>query len=120
MATSGVAEHNTTEAQYDVLKVGAVLNDVQQPLKARFRALFLLRFEFEGFFRSTPLCRNIGGADAIAEIGRCLKADESALLKHELAYCMGQMQDARAVPALIETLDKATENAMVRHEAGWQ
>lgn len=60
-------------------KIGNVLNDTNRPLKERFRALFTLK--------------NLGGPVAIEAIAKCF-ADDSALLKHELAYCLGQMQDS--------------------------
>ena len=41
----------------------------------------------------------------------------SALLKHEIAYVLGQMQDDHAVPYLIERLEDKSEDLMVRHEA---
>ncbi|XP_010077742.1 PREDICTED: deoxyhypusine hydroxylase, partial [Pterocles gutturalis] len=44
--------------------------------------------------------------------------DGSALLKHELAYCLGQMQDEAAIPVLIRVLGDTTQEPMVRHEAG--
>lgn len=84
-------------------KIGVVLNDPKRPLKERFRALFTLR--------------NIGGPEAISCIEACFK-DESALLKHELAYCLGQMQDTAAVPTLIAVLRDLKQEPMVRHEAG--
>ncbi|XP_033302505.1 deoxyhypusine hydroxylase isoform X2 [Bombus bifarius] len=83
--------------------IGRVLNDQNRPLKERFRALFTLK--------------NIGGAKAIQEIHNCFN-DESALLKHELAYCLGQMQDSHAIPILIGILKDVTQEPMVRHEAG--
>ena len=42
--------------------------------------------------------------------------DESALLKHELAYCLGQMKNPVALPVLQEVLADANEDPMVRHE----
>jgi HEAT repeat protein len=42
--------------------------------------------------------------------------DSSALLKHELAYCLGQMKLASALPALEKTLRDKSEDPMVRHE----
>lgn len=57
------------------------------------------------------------GAVAIEWISKAF-ADESALLKHELAYCLGQMQDRRAIPALISVLQDTKQEPMVRHEAG--
>lgn len=44
--------------------------------------------------------------------------DKSALLKHELAYCLGQMRDAAAVEVLIELLNDSNQEPIVRHEAG--
>lgn len=86
-----------------ILSIGGVLNDNTRPLKERFRALFTLR--------------NVGGAKAIEQIERCFQ-DESALLKHELAYCLGQMQDLQAVPVLTSVLSNVNQEPMVRHEAG--
>ncbi|KAH0625870.1 hypothetical protein JD844_034225 [Phrynosoma platyrhinos] len=78
----------------EVEMIGRTLVDSQQPLKDRFRALFTLR--------------NLGGPAAIDWIGKTF-ADDSALLKHELAYCLGQMQDERAIPILIEVLQDIRE-----------
>lgn len=83
--------------------IGKVLIDSHRPLKERFRALFTLR--------------NIGGPFAIESIGKCF-TDPSALLKHELAYCLGQMQDTKAIPLLVSVLEDTTQEPMVRHEAG--
>lgn len=59
----------------------------------------------------------LSGADAIEWIGRAF-GDDSALLKHELAYCLGQMQDPRAIPTLTAVLRDTGQEPMVRHEAG--
>ncbi|ROT79601.1 Deoxyhypusine hydroxylase [Penaeus vannamei] len=83
--------------------IGSVLKDEKRPLKERFRALFTLR--------------NLGGDTAIAAISQCFD-DPSALLKHELAYCLGQMGDVKAIPKLIEVLKDVQQEPMVRHEAG--
>ena len=92
---------NVSESQ--ISAIGQVLSDKNRPLKERFRALFTLK--------------NIGGPQAIEQIHKCFK-DESALLKHELAYCLGQMQDPRAIPILTEILEDVAQEPMVRHEAG--
>ncbi|XP_050346374.1 deoxyhypusine hydroxylase [Nymphalis io] len=86
-----------------VENIGSVLNDPQRPMKERFRALFTLR--------------NLGGETAIKCISDCFK-DESVLLKHELAYCLGQMQDVKAVPILKSVLADTNQDPIVRHEAG--
>lgn len=41
---------------------------------------------------------------------------KSALLGHELAYCLGQIKDPRALPILQKVLEDPTEHVMVRHE----
>jgi deoxyhypusine monooxygenase len=43
---------------------------------------------------------------------------ESVLLKHEIAYVMGQLRDKRALPILNRILCDTCEDTMVRHEAG--
>uniref|UniRef100_A0A8C5ZT99 Deoxyhypusine hydroxylase n=1 Tax=Marmota marmota marmota TaxID=9994 RepID=A0A8C5ZT99_MARMA len=89
--------------EQEVEAIGQVLVDPKQPLQARFRALFTLR--------------GLGGPGAIAWISRAFD-DDSALLKHELAYCLGQMQDSRAIPVLTGVLRDTRQEPMVRHEAG--
>ncbi|ORX95442.1 Deoxyhypusine hydroxylase [Basidiobolus meristosporus CBS 931.73] len=43
--------------------------------------------------------------------------DPSVLLRHELAYVLGQMGDIYAVPGLCNILENLEEDPMVRHEA---
>ncbi len=87
----------------DISAVGRILVNPKQDLSTRFRALFTLR--------------NLGGPEAITWISEAF-VDESALLKHELAYCLGQMQDERAIPILETVLKDTNQEPMVRHEAG--
>lgn len=86
-----------------VIKMGHILNDFDEPLKKRFRALFTLR--------------NLAGAQSIDLINKVLLNDKSVLLKHECCYCLGQMNDQNAINYLIDCLDNAEENEIVRHEA---
>jgi len=44
-------------------------------------------------------------------------ADTSALLRHEIAYVLGQMQHPAAVGTLQKLLNQHGEHPMVRHEA---
>lgn len=71
-------------------------------LHDRFRALFTLK--------------SLKSEDAVAIISRGFQ-DRSALLKHELAYCLGQMKRASALPVLESVLRNEDEDPMVRHEA---
>lgn len=83
--------------------VGAVLNDCTKSLDERFRALFTLR--------------GIGTRKAIDQISKCFN-DTSVLLKHECAYCLGQIGDVGALPVLTSVLEDIQQDPMVRHEAG--
>ncbi|XP_056319726.1 deoxyhypusine hydroxylase [Danio aesculapii] len=87
----------------DIAAVGSILVNTKKDLTTRFRALFTLR--------------NLGGAEAVKWISEAF-VDESALLKHELAYCLGQMQDESAIPILETVLKDTNQEPMVRHEAG--
>lgn len=64
----------------------------------RFRVLFILR--------------NLKDDRSVQWIGRAL-SDESALLKHELAYCLGQMRNPSAIPILIQTLEDTTQGRQI-------
>ena len=44
-------------------------------------------------------------------------ATPSALLKHEVAYCLGQTRNAATLPHLDAVLRDRNEDPMVRHEA---
>ena len=68
----------------------------------RMRAVFSLRNE-----RSNEACL------ALCEGF----SSTSALLRHEIAYVLGQMQNPVALPSLIERLEDDQEHVMVRHEA---
>tara|TARA_B100000941_G_C28469704_1_gene535667 strand:- start:179 stop:658 length:480 start_codon:yes stop_codon:yes gene_type:complete len=85
-----------------VFDLQRILCDEEQKMFQRMRALFALR--------------NIGGKDSVDALAAAY-ASRSALLKHEIAYVMGQMQDSHAVPHLIERLEDKDEDVMVRHEA---
>ena len=61
--------------------------------------------------------RNRGGATMAEELARVLQSSGSALLKHEVCYVLGQMQEPNSVAALRATLEDNAEHSMVRHEA---
>ena len=85
-----------------VANLRKTLCDEQERMFQRMRALFALR--------------NIGGRDAVESLAAAFDSS-SALLKHEIAYVLGQMQDDHAVPHLISRLEDLKEDVMVRHEA---
>lgn len=79
-----------------------VLLDEDKGMYERYAALFALR--------------NDGREDAVTAIVDSLGA-KSALLRHEVAYVLGQMQNKAASTALIRVLKDVAEHPMVRHEA---
>ena len=85
-----------------VEKLRDTLCNEEEKMFQRMRALFALR--------------NIGGKPAVDSLAGAFQSS-SALLKHEVAYVLGQMQDDNAVPYLIDRLEDLEEDVMVRHEA---
>lgn len=79
------------------------------PLPVQFRALFSLKH----------LARHEAGDNAVAAVDAIAAgfASPSALLKHELAYCLGQTANDAAVAPLRRVLADLQEDAMCRHEA---
>ncbi len=84
-----------------VADLRARLTDTSLPMFQRMRCVFTLR--------------NLGGPEAVEALAACFN-DASALLRHEVAYVLGQMQDQHAVPFLTAVLEKPDEHVMVRHE----
>src|SRR5688572_19012497 len=78
-------------AKPSVAELRAQLLDRSQPMFQRMRAVFSLR--------------NRGGPEAVEALAAAFE-DPSALLRHELAYVLGQMGDAHAVPFLTAVLRK--------------
>ncbi|KAL3230418.1 Deoxyhypusine hydroxylase [Nakaseomyces bracarensis] len=90
------------EKKYNLKELQDLLNDQEQPLFMRYRAMFRLR--------------DIGTDEAVQALATGFN-DPSALFKHEIAYVFGQMGSDAAVPALTEVLGRLEEAPMVRHEA---
>ena len=86
----------------DVRKLRMTICDEDEKMFQRMRVLFALR--------------NIGGQESVEALAAAF-GSSSALLKHEIAYVMGQMQDSAALPYLIDRLQDFDEDVMVRHEA---
>ncbi|KAG8389235.1 hypothetical protein BUALT_Bualt02G0207700 [Buddleja alternifolia] len=85
-----------------VQELREILLNEDKSMYERYAALFALR--------------NIGEEEAISAIVESLGAN-SALLRHEVAYVLGQLQNKRASDALSEVLRDVHEHPMVRHEA---
>ncbi|KAK3116827.1 deoxyhypusine hydroxylase [Teratosphaeriaceae sp. CCFEE 6253] len=79
-------------------------------LAKRFRALFSLKHLAA---QKPPTPQTIPAIEAIA----AAFTSPSALLKHELAYCLGQSGKEEAIPYLRAVIEDRAEDAMCRHEA---
>ena len=92
-----------------VLTLRKALTSETVPLARRFRALFSLKH----LACQQPSTQTTAAIDAIAAAFK----SPSALLKHELAYCLGQTKNMQAVPYLRKVLEDRGEDSMCRHEA---
>jgi len=91
-------------ASLSSIEIGSILRDESAPMFERFRAMFSLR--------------NRGGLDAVRQLGSALVNDTtSALLRHEVAYVLGQLQHPDSVEYLEISLKRKNEHRMVRHES---
>lgn len=88
------------------------------PLHTRFRALFTLKSlkteeAAQIIVEGWQILNLISYFDLTLFTGF---KDSSALLKHELAYCLGQMKLPSVLPALEGMLRDESQDPMVRHE----
>lgn len=102
--TSGLAGKDTT-----VATLRDALTSERVPLARRFRALFSLKH----LAAQGDEQQSLAAIEAIA----AAFSSPSALLKHELAYCLGQTRNLQAVPFLRAVLENYDEDHMVRHES---
>ncbi|ORX35614.1 armadillo-type protein [Kockovaella imperatae] len=93
-----------TADQLAALRAILLNSSGKTPLHERFRALFMLKAV---------------GNDQVVNIISEGFEDDSSLMKHELAYVLGQLSNPLAIPKLEEVLvnDKQQHCSMVRHEA---
>ncbi len=103
---SSIPDETTVE------KLSSMLVDTSLPLKLRFRILFTLKNLDRQHQQQSEKTSAV-----VEAISRAFD-DTSALLKHECAYCLGQMGNTSAIAKLIEILNDSNEDSMVRHEAG--
>jgi deoxyhypusine monooxygenase len=102
-------ENGLPDVDKVVLALRKALTTETVPLARRFRALFSLKH----LACQPPSPQTSAAIDAIA----AAFVSPSALLKHELAYCLGQTKNLEAVPYLRAVLEDRGEDAMCRHEA---
>ena len=105
--SADIQEPETTNST--ILSLKKSLCSEATPLPVRFRALFSLKH----------LATTSDAQDAVAAIQAIAAgfASPSALLKHELAYCLGQTKNDAATNPLRQVLSDLDEDPMCRHEA---
>lgn len=89
-------------------QLATALQNGQAHLDSRFRSLFTLK----GLASSSPEKTK----EVIDIIAKAFNNNDSALLKHELAYVLGQIQSEEAIDCLESVLKDEAEHPMVRHE----
>ena len=99
-----------TTLDVSILPLREAVTSEDAPLAKRFRALFSLKH----LASQQPPTRQT--SEAIHAIAAAFSSP-SALLKHELAYCLGQTKNLDAVPFLRRLLENREEDEMCRHEA---
>ena len=112
MAPSAVATgpQALSPEEQKIITLRKILTSESTPLARRFRALFSLKH----FASLQP--PDSQATLAIQAIAAAFPSP-SALLKHELAYCLGQTRNLAAVPYLRRVLEDRQEDSMCRHEA---
>jgi len=100
---------STSTSDSTVAALRKAITSENVPLARRFRALFSLKH----------LASQEASPQATAAIEAIAAAfsSPSALLKHELAYCLGQTRNSEAIPFLRAVLEDYSEDSMVRHES---
>ncbi|KAL8689733.1 MAG: hypothetical protein Q9218_004664 [Villophora microphyllina] len=109
-ATDEATKSNITSETSEILALRKALVSESIPLARRFRALFSLKHYAS---LSPPTAQSLPAIQAIA----AAFPSPSALLKHELAYCLGQTRNMASVPYLRQVLEDEEEDSMCRHEA---
>ena len=85
-------------------EIGDLLCDESLDLVERYRAMFSLR--------------NRAGEESVLQLCRALVTDTSSpLLRHEVAFVLGQLQHPSSIDALETSLARKEEHVMVRHES---
>jgi deoxyhypusine monooxygenase len=98
-----LASSNGKDGDHDesVETLQSVLENPQTDLVERYRTMFALR--------------NRGAVEPLCKVLR--EDTSSSLLRHELAFCLGQLQSPKSIACLMGILARPEEHVMVRHEA---
>lgn len=106
-----MSEHDVDSASLEQLRDILVNKTGDVKLATRFRALFNLK-SVGSEFKEDPA----SAKTAVEYIAECFR-DDSELLKHEVAYVLGQTKNLNSAPSLRNVLEDVDQQCMVRHEA---
>lgn len=104
-------EENVDNCSLEQLRDILINKSGNSKLANRFRALFNLKGTAEEFEKSPE-----EALKATKYISECF-GDSSELLKHEVAYVLGQTKNMAGAPILRDVLADNDQQCMVRHEA---
>ena len=105
-------QENVDECTLEQLRDILVNKSGKTVLAYRFRALFNLKTVAEEFATKPEEAKK-----AIEYIAESFVNDKSELLKHEVAYVLGQTKNLDAAPTLRHVMLDQNQEPMVRHEA---
>ena len=98
------ALRNFLEMPIPLEQLRTSLLDLSCPIAKRTHAAFILR--------------TMGSIDAVSILSEALRnKNDSSLMRHELAYILGQIQNPVVVPQLIDILSDESDDILVRHES---
>ena len=109
-STLGVEACSMATTRDLIISWRKALIDDALPLSQRYRALFGLKHHA---CVQPPTENTVPAVEAIA----AGFSTSSALLKHEVAYCLGQTGNLATAPYLRDVLQNFKEDPMVRHES---
>lgn len=85
-------------------KLRSCLLDIEQPVAQRTHASFILRTKADD--------------ESVEILAEALKnKKDSALMRHEIAYILGQIQNPSVCPLLTSILEDESDDVLVRHES---
>lgn len=96
-------DNNDDKLKLKAKELGEILISDKSTIAEKMRTCFLLK--------------QLNTNEAIDNLNKGFKSN-SALLKHEIAYVMGQMRNKYAVPYLESVLRDKNQEPITRHEAG--
>ncbi len=103
MASEGQNPQPVDMAKWTTEQLATCVHDHSEKLAQRMRAVFYLRTE--------------SGDEGVKALCAAVKDPAgSCLFRHEVAFVLGQMRNALAIPTLTEILQDTKDDPIVRHE----